>query len=35
MHWGATSQDVIDTGFMLQAREALDLIEGAMIRLRS
>src|ERR1700722_8487075 len=26
VHWGATSQDVIDTGFMLQAREALDLI---------
>jgi 3-carboxy-cis,cis-muconate cycloisomerase len=29
IHWGATSQDVIDTGFMLQAREALDLIAGA------
>jgi 3-carboxy-cis,cis-muconate cycloisomerase len=23
VHWGATSQDVIDTGFMLQARDAL------------
>ena len=27
VHWGATSQDAIDTGFMLQAREALDLID--------
>jgi 3-carboxy-cis,cis-muconate cycloisomerase len=26
VHWGATSQDVIDTGFVLQLREALDLI---------
>jgi len=26
VHWGATSQDVIDTGFILQLREALDLI---------
>ena len=33
VHWGATSQDVIDTGFMLQAREALDLIESAVDRL--
>jgi len=29
VHWGATSQDVIDTGFMLQAREALDLIDSS------
>ncbi len=28
VHWGATSQDVIDTGFILQMREALALIEG-------
>jgi 3-carboxy-cis,cis-muconate cycloisomerase len=26
VHWGATSQDVIDTGMVLQLREALDLI---------
>ncbi len=29
VHWGATSQDAIDTGFMMQAREALDLIADA------
>jgi 3-carboxy-cis,cis-muconate cycloisomerase len=29
VHLAATSQDVIDSGFMLQAREALDLLEGA------
>lgn len=27
VHWGATSQDVIDTGFVLQMREALGLID--------
>ena len=26
VHWGATSQDAIDTGLVLQLREALDLI---------
>ena len=26
VHWGATSQDVIDTGMMLQLRQALDLM---------
>ncbi len=26
VHWGATSQDVIDTGMILQLREAIDLI---------
>lgn len=26
VHWGATSQDVIDSGFMLQARGGLDLL---------
>lgn len=26
VHWGATSQDVIDTGMVLQLREAVDLI---------
>jgi 3-carboxy-cis,cis-muconate cycloisomerase len=27
VHWGATSQDAIDTGFLLQTREVLDLLE--------
>lgn len=27
VHWGATSQDIIDTGVMLQLRAALDLID--------
>lgn len=27
VHWGATSQDAIDTGFVLQLRQALDRIE--------
>lgn len=27
VHWGATSQDIIDTGFMLQAKDGLELIE--------
>jgi 3-carboxy-cis,cis-muconate cycloisomerase len=27
VHWGATSQDVIDTGFILQLRDALSAIE--------
>lgn len=27
VHWGATSQDVIDTGLVLQLREALDWME--------
>ena len=26
VHWGATSQDAIDTGFMLQARAGLDVL---------
>jgi 3-carboxy-cis,cis-muconate cycloisomerase len=33
VHWGATSQDVIDTGFILQLREAVDLICGDLDRL--
>jgi 3-carboxy-cis,cis-muconate cycloisomerase len=33
VHWGATSQDAIDTGFMLQCRRALDLIDGEMQQL--
>jgi 3-carboxy-cis,cis-muconate cycloisomerase len=27
IHWGATSQDAIDTGLVLQLREALDLLQ--------
>jgi len=27
VHWGATSQDAIDTGLVLQLREALDLVD--------
>ncbi len=27
VHWGATSQDIIDTGMVLQLREAIDLLE--------
>src|SRR5271170_6640606 len=33
VHWGATSQDVVDTGFMLQAREALEFVDGAVVGL--
>jgi 3-carboxy-cis,cis-muconate cycloisomerase len=33
VHWGATSQDVIDTGMILQLRDALDLIEKDSARL--
>jgi 3-carboxy-cis,cis-muconate cycloisomerase len=33
VHWGATSQDAIDTGFVLQLRGALQLIEKDMARL--
>jgi 3-carboxy-cis,cis-muconate cycloisomerase len=33
VHWGATSQDAMDTGLVLQLREALDLIEGDLARL--
>jgi 3-carboxy-cis,cis-muconate cycloisomerase len=32
VHWGATSQDAIDTGFVLQARRALELIAGELDR---
>jgi 3-carboxy-cis,cis-muconate cycloisomerase len=27
VHWGATSQDIIDTGLVLQLRDALDLLD--------
>ncbi len=33
VHWGATSQDVIDTGLTLQIRDGLDLIEADLTRL--
>lgn len=33
VHWGATSQDVIDTGLMLQLRAALDLVDADLARL--
>jgi len=33
VHWGATSQDAIDTGFVLQMREALQHIEAEVERL--
>ena len=28
LHWGATSQDIVDTALILQVRDALDLIAG-------
>jgi 3-carboxy-cis,cis-muconate cycloisomerase len=33
VHWGATSQDIIDTGLMLQWRQSADLIEADLLRL--
>jgi 3-carboxy-cis,cis-muconate cycloisomerase len=33
VHWGATSQDVIDTGAVLQLRDALALVEADLARL--
>ena len=27
LHWGATTQDIIDTGMILQVREAYDIIQ--------
>jgi 3-carboxy-cis,cis-muconate cycloisomerase len=33
VHWGATSQDAIDTGFVLQARVVLDLMDREMEQL--
>ena len=33
VHWGATSQDAIDTGFVLQLRDALQIIEKDLARL--
>ena len=33
VHWGATSQDAMDTGLVLQLRGALDLVEADLVRL--
>jgi 3-carboxy-cis,cis-muconate cycloisomerase len=33
VHWGATSQDIIDTGLVLQLREALDYLDAELARL--
>jgi 3-carboxy-cis,cis-muconate cycloisomerase len=33
VHWGATSQDVIDTGLMLQMRAGLELLDDDLARL--
>ena len=33
VHWGATSQDIIDTGLVLQLREGLAYIDGELARL--
>jgi 3-carboxy-cis,cis-muconate cycloisomerase len=33
VHWGATSQDIIDTGVVLQLRAALDLIDADLLSL--
>lgn len=33
VHWGATTQDIMDTANVLQVREALDLIEGDLKKL--
>lgn len=35
VHWGTTSQDVIDTGLVLQLRDALALIDAGLARLGS
>lgn len=34
IHWGATTQDIMDTGCILQIRNALPIIEGDMKKLR-
>lgn len=33
VHWGSTSQDIIDTGFVLQMRAGLDLVSADLARL--
>jgi 3-carboxy-cis,cis-muconate cycloisomerase len=32
VHWGATSQDAIDTGMVLQVRQGLDLLEAGLVQ---
>src|SRR5277367_407748 len=32
VHWGATSQDAIDTGLVLQLRDALDLMQRELLQ---
>jgi 3-carboxy-cis,cis-muconate cycloisomerase len=32
VHWGATTQDILDTGLILQCRDALDVIERDLVR---
>jgi len=34
VHWGATTQDIMDTATMLQVRDALDLVDAALLRTR-
>jgi 3-carboxy-cis,cis-muconate cycloisomerase len=34
VHWGATSQDIIDTGLVLQLREGLSFVDAELDRLR-
>jgi 3-carboxy-cis,cis-muconate cycloisomerase len=31
VHWGATTQDIMDTGMVLQVRDALDLLEAEIV----
>ncbi len=35
VHWGATSQDAIDTGLVLQLRDALDLLQRELLQFSS
>lgn len=35
VHWGATTQDIIDTGTVLQVREALEVMEGELRELHA
>jgi len=35
VHWGATTQDIMDTGLVLQLRDALDLFHTDMVALRA
>jgi 3-carboxy-cis,cis-muconate cycloisomerase len=33
LHWGATTQDIMDTGLVLQARRGLDRVEGLLLNM--